>query len=371
MRGSRTISILALVILILGGATAWAGTSAQWSGTLATVSGDDLALVGVADRFRLAGGATELFSGKSVRAQDLAPGSSVTLHVGPREADGRFRVDQLVVQPKSPLSVVGEITRVSDDRRHVQVHGVEVEVDDHTAFSGRVGGVVACSARSLRSGLVVRVDLTPSASGLRASAIRFEDSARTPDDEQEAKGTVTAITDAVWTIDGTGFAITADTLFEGDPQVGDFVEVKFHLDGDGNPVADRIEKEDGQDEDVEFVGIVEAIGEASWTISGRVVSVDASTEIDAGISVGDTVEVRALEQADGSLKATRIHEEDPNDHPGDDNGQNPGPDDNGHNQGPDDNGSNQGGDDHSGGNSGSSSNSGHGGNHHNDDDGND
>ena len=119
------------------------------------------------------------------------------------------------------------------------------------------------------------------------------------------------------------------------------------------------------------MGIVEAIGEASWTISGRVVSVDASTEIDAGISVGDTVEVRALEQADGSLKATRIHEEDPNDHPGDDNGQNPGPDDNGHNQGPDDNGSNQGGDDHSGGNSGSSSNSGHGGNHHNDDDGND
>lgn len=371
MRGLRTISILALGILILGGATAWAATSAQWSGTLAAVSGDGLALVGVADRFRLAGGATELFSGKSVRAQDLAPGSSVTLRVGPREADGRFRVDQLIVQPKSPLSLSGEVTRVSDDRRQLEVHGVDVELDDHTAFSGRSGGAISRSARTLRTGLLVRVDLTPGASSLKASAVHIEDSARTPDEEHEAKGTVTAISDAAWTIDGTGFTITADTLFEGDPQVGDFVEVKFHLDGDGNPVADRIEKEDAQDEDVEFVGIVEAIGEASWTISGRVVSVDASTEIDAGIAVGDTVEVRAVEQADGSLRATRIHEEDrEDDTPGVDDDHHQGPDDNGHDQG-DNNGSNEGGDDHSGSNSGSSSNSGHGGNHHNNDDGND
>jgi hypothetical protein len=369
----RRTATLTLSILVLLAAALTAAPSAQWTGTVETVSGDDLALVGVADRFRLAGGATESISGKSVRAQDLAPGSSVTLRVGPREADGRFRVDQLVVQSRSPMSLVGEITRISDDRRWIEVHGVEIAVDARTTFSGRTSAGIARSSRALSAGLVVRIDLVAGGDGaLRATAIRVEASTGTPADQQEAEGTVTAISDTVWTIDDMDFAITEDTLFEGDPQVGDFVEVKFHVDAGGHAVADRIEKEDERDEDVEFVGLVEAIGDSSWTISGHVVSVDAATEIDPGIAVGDTVEVRAIEQSGGSLLATRIHEEDrdADDPPGDDDG---------HHQGPDDDGQDHGGDDHSGGNSGSGGNSsgsdsgshGGGGSHHNDDGGDD
>ncbi len=100
---------------------------------------------------------------------------------------------------------------------------------------------------------------------------RLQNANGEPGEDQELKGTVTAIADTVWTIDGKTFTITDQTLFEGDPQVGDFVEVKFHLDADGNRIADRIELEDENDDEAEFMGIVEAIGASSWTISGRVV----------------------------------------------------------------------------------------------------
>jgi len=340
MTGRRT-PILALMILSLAaaGAAAQLAPSAQWAGTVAAVSGDDLSLVGVGDHFRVAGSAIESLSGKPVPAANLAPGSSVMLRVGPREADGRFRADSLRVEAKSPMSLTGEITGISSDRRRLEVHGVEVELDDHTAFSGRAGAAIGRSARSLQVGLVVRVDLMPALAGvLRAGAVRFQNAAGERNEDQELKGTVNAITDAAWTIDGRVFAITEDTVFEGDPQVGDFVEVKFHLDADGNAVADRIEKENdpNPDEGVEFTGIVEAIGDSSWTISGHVLAVDASTEIDGAPAVGDTVEVHAVTLADGTLRASRIQKEDPNgDDPGDDHGHDGPGDDNGQQTGPD------------------------------------
>ena len=45
------------------------------------------------------------------------------------------------------------------------------------------------------------------------------------------------------------FQVTADTRFVGQPQVGDRVEVDFHLDAQGLAVADRVRKEDAQPPD--------------------------------------------------------------------------------------------------------------------------
>ena len=311
-RKGTTASILGLVLMVAAGVLRGAPSTGEWSGTVASVSGDDLALVGVADRFRVAGGVTESLSGRSVLPQDLAPGSSVTLRIGEREADGRFRADRVVLQPKSPLALSGEIDRIADDRRHLEVHGVQVEIDAHTAFAGRVGSGVARSIRDLRPGMTVRAALVPTVSGtLRAAEVRLTGASTEPGEDQEFKGTVVAISDTAWTIDDKTFTITDQTLFEGDPGVGDFVEVKFHLDADGNAVADRIQKEDADPgAEVEFMGIVEAIGESSWTISGTVVTVDASTEIIGGPKVGDNVEVHAVKAADGSLLARRIQLED-------------------------------------------------------------
>jgi hypothetical protein len=54
------------------------------------------------------------------------------------------------------------------------------------------------------------------------------------------------------------------------------------------------------------VGTVEAIGQTEWTIAGRTVRVDESTEIDSNIQIGNLVEVRGGIAQDGTLWATRI-----------------------------------------------------------------
>ena len=127
-----------------------------------------------------------------------------------------------------------------------------------------------------------------------------------PGEDQEIRGTVLAVSDSAWTIDDRTFQVGAATVFLGNPGLGDFVEVRFHLDG-GHAVADRIQKEDAANDELEFRGIVEAIGDGAWTISGRVVTVNASTIVRGDPRVGDLVEVRADRAPDGTLTATDIH----------------------------------------------------------------
>ena len=320
----RTSQVVAVVAVFLFGTAAVraAQSAGTWSGTVAAVQGDDIALVGVSAHFRLAGSVTEMASGRSLDAQTLAPGTSVTLRVGERGDDGRLRADHVVVESRSALSVTGSIGRISDDRSHVEVQGVEIELDRHTRFSGRSVSGSLRSARDLRQGASITASLVPTTAGtLRAAEIRPTSGTVEAGEDQELKGVVTAVSDAAWTIDGKVFTITDQTRFEGDPGAGDFVEVKFHDDGTGASIADRIEiEDDANGAEVEFVGIVEAIGGAAWTISGQVVGVDSTTQIEGSPQVGSTVEVHATRAADGSVLAGRIQLEDGADDVNDDHG---------------------------------------------------
>jgi hypothetical protein len=339
-RGRTSLVVAAVAAVLFAPTAARAAQDAgTWSGTVAAVQGDDVALVGVSAHFRLAGSVTEMASGRSLEAQNLAPGTSVTLRVGERGDDGRLRADHVEVESRSVLSVTGSIGRISDDRLHVEVQGVEIELDRHTRFSGHSASGSLRSARDLRQGASITASLVPTTSGtLRAAELRPASGTVEAGEDQELKGVVTAVSDAAWTIDGKVFTVNDQTRFEGDPAVGDLVEVKFHDDGTGASIADRIEiEDDANGAEVEFVGIVEAIGGAAWTISGQVVGVDASTRIDGSPQFGSTVEVHATRAADGSVLAATIQLED-------------GADDvnNDHGSGNDDGSNHDAGDDHGG-----------------------
>ena len=323
---TRTSLVIAAVVAVLFGSTAAraAQSVGAWSGTVASVQGDDLALTGVSAHFRLAGSVTEMVSGRSLDAQRLAPGTSVTLRVGDRGADGRLRADHVVVESKSSLSVTGSIGQISDDRKHIEVQGVEIELDRHTSFSGRSASGSLRSARDLRSGTMIAATLVPTTAGtLRAAEIRPASGSDDTGEDQELKGVVTAVSDTAWTIDAKVFTVNDQTTFEGDPGVGDLVEVKFHDDATGASIADRIEADDdAAGAEVEFVGTVEAIGDTAWTISGQVVGIDTTTQILGAPVVGSTVEVHATKATDGSLLATEIKLEDANDQNDDHGGSN-------------------------------------------------
>ena len=59
-------------------------------------------------------------------------------------------------------------------------------------------------------------------------------------------------------------------------------------------------------DEVEFTGIVESINGNTWTIGGRTVVVDSTTELTGFISVGQQVKVHASMGLDGSLAAREI-----------------------------------------------------------------
>ena len=308
-----TRGILLLVLMALTCAAAFGAPAAsEWTGTVASVSGDDIALLGVPMHFRVAGPVLVALSGHSVRTSDLAAGSAVTITAAEREADGRLRATSVRVRSKNPFDLSGTVSRVADDRTHVEVEGVSISLDDRTAFSGRnaAGGSIR-SADDLRTGMTVRVSLAASAAGeLRGVSLAAAEPEPEPQEDQEIQGTVDSVSDGLWKIAGRAFVIDAGTVFVGAPGAGDFVEVRFHSDGQGHDVADRIAKEDPNDGEFELRGVVEAMGDTSWTISGQVILVNGSTQVVGAPALGDTVEAEGVKAADGTLTASKIQKED-------------------------------------------------------------
>ena len=66
-----------------------------------------------------------------------------------------------------------------------------------------------------------------------------------------------------------------------------------------------------------FIGTVESMDDAQWTISGQLVSVDGSTTIDPSVQVGDIVKVEAAVSQDGVVLALKIELSGPDDNAND------------------------------------------------------
>ena len=347
------------------------GKIGEWSGVVASVDGTRLTLSGFPGSFRVDGGVTESLTGRALSASDIRVGASVTLKVDPAGADGVIPVRAVALQTAPPLGVTGELEAISGDGSSIRVQGITIGVDAQTAVGGASGArsiatlkvgrqvrvTLSGTAAGIRAAEVmddgepeleenettgVIQTLTSTVLTLAdgttfqiAAATRFVDSpaagdtveihfhvdasgasvadrvetedVKDPGGEVEFRGAVEAMSPTSWTVAGKTVSITAATMIEGSPAVGDEVDVHAHVSGT-TLVADRIEKKDAappQPNDVEFEGTVEVIGTTSWTISGKVVTVDSNTVIEHSPKVGDRVEVHAI-QSGTSFLATKI-----------------------------------------------------------------
>ena len=141
-------------------------------------------------------------------------------------------------------------------------------------------------------------------------------------DEVEFRGTVEAISPDSWSVSGTAVLVTPATEVKGEIVLGDLVKVHARRNEEGVLEAREIEltgEDDLEDDDgdlvgeIEFTGIVEAIGAGSWTVGGRTVIVTVQTEIEPGITVGDEVKVHASPNDSGVLVAREIDPAEPDD----------------------------------------------------------
>jgi primosomal replication protein N len=135
----------------------------------------------------------------------------------------------------------------------------------------------------------------------------------------EFTGTIEAMDATSWTVSGQAVAVNSDTEIKGAFAVGAEVKVHALVGADGSLTATEISPAAGPDPDdvregeMKFAGLVAEIGAEAWTIGGQIVAVDAFTRIDAGIIVGDLVQVHAFLAEDGTLTASKIELEDEDD----------------------------------------------------------
>jgi hypothetical protein len=114
-----------------------------------------------------------------------------------------------------------------------------------------------------------------------------------------------------WTVAGITFVTGPGTEIEGSLGAGDLVRVELALQADGQLVARQIRLASSDDAptglgEIEYMGTLDQVGEAEWTIGGLTVQVAQTTEIQPGLNAGDWVKVHALIGEGGQLTAREI-----------------------------------------------------------------
>jgi hypothetical protein len=201
-------------------------------------------------------------------------------------------------QLDSFAQIEGVLTAMGTDQW--TVNGIDVLLTDETEIKGE-----------FRLGDTVKIEVEMDEGG---SPIAFEIDLVHDTDEFEFFGIVEEITDELWVIGEHSVLITPFTEIKGPIVVGDMVKVHASFNAEGELVAREIElpeqDEHQEDDEVEFVGVVETQSEDGWWIDGQFVQISDQTEIEDDIAEGDLVKVEALRNDDGSLLALEIELED-------------------------------------------------------------
>jgi|GEM_PF-3118450 len=134
----------------------------------------------------------------------------------------------------------------------------------------------------------------------------------------EIKGLITALSAGSWTVAGRALKVDSTTRIVGEGKVGLIAEVQARAQADGSLTALRIEvtgipilgsHDTDKDKDkarIELHGVVGVVSAGQFTLGNRTVKTDSNTVVQGTLSQGAVVEVQGVEQADGSVLATRI-----------------------------------------------------------------
>jgi hypothetical protein len=119
------------------------------------------------------------------------------------------------------------------------------------------------------------------------------------------QGTLNEKNESLWVISGKMIQVAATTLISGTPEIGEKVFVEGRILADGTWLADQIVEVTG-DSISTYTGVVEAMSDSSWIISGQVVHVNEGTLVSEDIELNDPVKVLFQIQDDGSWLALSI-----------------------------------------------------------------
>lgn len=113
-----------------------------------------------------------------------------------------------------------------------------------------------------------------------------------------------------WLLGEVVILLDGETAVDPDIELGDWVQVTGVVLEDGSLLAQQVQKQTVDGSPFEFTGVVQTIGDESWSISGIDVTVNDDTEIKDDPAVGDVVKVEGQITSDGVWLAREIKAED-------------------------------------------------------------
>ncbi len=122
----------------------------------------------------------------------------------------------------------------------------------------------------------------------------------------DVQGPIAAMVGDQWTVGNLSFFVDPALVAGENWSLGDWVRVRGRILADGSLVADWIQLANNDKEMAHFTGLVELIGTESWVIGGKTVMIDSNTEIEAGLAIGNPVEVGFVVLESGDWLALEI-----------------------------------------------------------------
>ncbi|GMR24949.1 MAG: hypothetical protein BMS9Abin39_0221 [Ignavibacteria bacterium] len=228
------------------------------------------------------------------------------------EHDDEFETEGLIES-------LGDSSLVVNGVHFIVNENTEIKDDDNQIFFEDLdeGDFVEIHAISL------------SDSSYLATKIKREDNDGEHDGEFETEGLIESLGDSSLAVNGVYFIVNENTKIKdgdnpisfGDLNVGNFVEVKAHIQDDSTFLATKIKREDDHDNEFEIEGFIDSKDSSSLVVSGITFNVNDQTKIldhehnpitFDDLMVGMRVEVHAIIQSDSSLLATKIKIQDDN-----------------------------------------------------------
>lgn len=220
------------------------------------------------------------------------------------------------------VEVVGTIGSLGADS--LVVSRITFFVDANTLVFDNQQNPISFNELMVGQIVEVRGELLPDGR-LLATKIKIEDSI---EDEVEITGKIDSLSENSITVLDRTFGVTENTVVFDDNNdlisfnelsVGLTIEIRGDLLPDGTLIAIRLKIEDQSNNEIEVTGAIEAIDVSNLQVLGVVFQIDnLTTVVDKNnialafesLMPGQTVEIKAIQQADGSNLATKIKLED-------------------------------------------------------------
>ncbi|MBI2957659.1 MAG: hypothetical protein HYY32_02330 [Chloroflexi bacterium] len=124
-------------------------------------------------------------------------------------------------------------------------------------------------------------------------------------------GVIQSISSDAWVIGTKTFKVDSRTTLDRGLSVGMLARVEFVVLQDGSMLALEIETDAAKEG--RFTGTVESKSVSSWVVGGKTFAIDQKTRLRGILDVGAVVKVEFVKRADGSMLATKIEAEEPED----------------------------------------------------------